>query len=104
MDTWIVPITGGETVRLLPNASGLSFIGPHQVMYSEFKTGLHLGIVTSLDDRSQHREIYLPDHERGMAHFSYLSPDRKSVLVVEMDRTANFQRCRLVPFDGSSPG
>jgi DNA-binding winged helix-turn-helix (wHTH) protein len=104
LDTWIVPITGGETVKLLPNASGLSFIGPHQVMYSEFKTGLHLGIVTSLDDRSQHREIYLPDHERGMAHFSYLSPDRKSVLVVEMDRTANFQRCRLLPFDGTSPG
>jgi DNA-binding winged helix-turn-helix (wHTH) protein/Tol biopolymer transport system component len=104
LDTRIVPITGGESVRLLPNASGLTFIGAHQTMYSEFKTGLHLGIVTSLDDRSQHREIYLPAHERGMAHFSYLSPDRKSVLVVEMDRTANFQRCRLVPFDGSSPG
>lgn len=104
LDTWIVPITGGEPVKLLPNASGLSFIGPHQVMYSEFKTGLHLGIVTSLDDRSQHREIYLPDHERGMAHFSYLSPDRNSVLVVEMDRTGNFQRCRLVPFDGRSHG
>ena len=103
-DTWSVPITGGESVKLLPNASGLSFIGIHTVMYSEFKTGLHLGIVTSRDDRSQHREIYLPSHERGMAHFSYLSPDRKSVLVAEMDRTANFQRCRLVPFDGSSPG
>jgi eukaryotic-like serine/threonine-protein kinase len=103
-NTWTVPITGGEAVRLLPNASGLSFIGPHAVMYSEFKTGLHLGIVSSLDDRSQHREIYLPSHERGMAHYSYLSPDRKSVLVVEMDRTASFQRCRLVPFDGSSPG
>lgn len=102
-DTWIVPITGGEAMRLLPNASGLSFIGPHAVMYSEFKTGLHLGIVTSLDDRSQHREIYLPGHQRGMAHYSYLSPDRKSVLVVEMDRTANW-RCRLVPFDGSSSG
>jgi DNA-binding winged helix-turn-helix (wHTH) protein/Tol biopolymer transport system component len=103
-NTWIVPIAGGEAVRLLPNASALSFIGPHTVMYSEFKTGLHLGIVTSRDDRSQHREIYLPSHERAMAHYSYLSPDRKSVLVVEMDRTANWQRCRLVPFDGSSPG
>jgi DNA-binding winged helix-turn-helix (wHTH) protein/Tol biopolymer transport system component len=103
-NTWIVPITGGEAVRLLPNASALSFIGPHAVMYSEFKTGLHLGIVSSRDDRSQHREIYLPSHERAMAHYSYLSPDRKSVLVVEMDRTANWQRCRLVPFDGSSPG
>jgi eukaryotic-like serine/threonine-protein kinase len=102
-DTWIVPITGGESTRLLPNASGLSYIGSHAVMYSEFKTGLHLGLVSSLDDRSQHREIYLPDHERGMAHYSYLSPDRKAVLVVEMDRTANWQ-CRLVPFDGSSVG
>ncbi|HEY2464897.1 MAG TPA: winged helix-turn-helix domain-containing protein [Steroidobacteraceae bacterium] len=103
-DTWIVPINGGEAVKMLPNASGLSFIGAHEVLYSEFKTGMHLGIVTSLLDRSQHREIYLPSHERGMAHFSYLSPDRKSVLMVEMDRSANFQRCRLVPFDGSSPG
>jgi DNA-binding winged helix-turn-helix (wHTH) protein/Tol biopolymer transport system component len=103
-NTWIVPITGGDAVRLLPNASALSFIGPHTVMYSEFKTGLHLGIVSSRDDRSQHREIYLPSHERAMAHYSYLSPDRKSVLVVEMDRTANWQRCRLVPFDGSLPG
>jgi DNA-binding winged helix-turn-helix (wHTH) protein/Tol biopolymer transport system component len=102
-DTWTVPITGGEAVKVLPNASGLSFIGPHTVMYSEFKVGLHLGIVSSLDDRSQHREIYLPSHERGMAHYSYLSPDRKSVLIVEMDRTASWH-CRLVPFDGNSPG
>jgi DNA-binding winged helix-turn-helix (wHTH) protein/Tol biopolymer transport system component len=102
-DTWTVPITAGESTRLLPNASGLSYIGSHAVMYSEFKSGLHLGIVTSLDDRSQQREIYLPDHERGMAHYSYLSPDRKAVLIVEMDRTASW-RCRLVPFDGSSPG
>jgi eukaryotic-like serine/threonine-protein kinase len=39
-----------------------------------------------------------------MAHFSYASPDRRWILVVEMDSTAVFQRCRLVPFDGSSPG
>ncbi|HTT04539.1 MAG TPA: winged helix-turn-helix domain-containing protein [Steroidobacteraceae bacterium] len=103
-DTWVVPITGGAPVRLLPNASGLSFIGSDQVMYSEFQTGIHLGIVTSRDDRSGHRQIYLPEHERGMAHYSYLSPDRRTVLVVEMARTANFGRCRLVPFDGSSRG
>jgi DNA-binding winged helix-turn-helix (wHTH) protein/Tol biopolymer transport system component len=103
-DTWTVPITGGEPTRLLPNASGLTFIGPHEVMYSEFKTGIHLGIVTSRDDRSGHRDIYLPSHERAMAHYAHLSPDRKSVLVVEMGRSADWQRCRLVPFDGSSPG
>ena len=40
-----------------------------------------------------------------MAHYSYASPDRKSVLVVEMDQTHAFhQPCRLVPFDGSSAG
>jgi len=103
-ETWTVPITGGEPTRLLPNASGLTFVGPHEVMYSEFKTGIHLGIVASLDDRSQHREIYLPGHERAMAHFSYLSPDRHSVLVVEMGRNGDWQRCRLVPFDGSTQG
>lgn len=103
-DTWLVPITGGTPTRFLPNASGLSFIGPHEVMYSEFKTGLHLGVVTSMDDRSKHRDIYLPSHERGMAHFSYLSPDGKSVLVVEMGPTGAWGRCRLVPFDGHSAG
>ena len=40
-----------------------------------------------------------------MAHYAYASPDRKSVLVVEMDQTHAFhQPCRLVPFDGSSAG
>ncbi len=103
-DTWVVPITGGTPVRFLPNASGLSFIGPHEVMYSEFKSGIHLGVAVSMDDRSRHRDIYLPAHERGMAHFSYLSPDRKSVLVVEMGPTGKWGRCRLVPFDGHSAG
>ena len=38
-----------------------------------------------------------------MAHRSYLSPDRKQVLVVEMDQRS-WLPCRLAPFDGSSPG
>jgi DNA-binding winged helix-turn-helix (wHTH) protein/Tol biopolymer transport system component len=103
-DTWSVPITGGEPTRVLPNASGLSFIGPHEVIYSEFKAGIHLGVVTSLDDRSRRREIYLPRHERGMAHYARLSPDRSAVLIVEMDRAGNWARCRLVPFEGESQG
>jgi DNA-binding winged helix-turn-helix (wHTH) protein/Tol biopolymer transport system component len=103
-DTWTIPISGGEATPLLPNASGLNYLAPHEVMYSEFKSGLHLGIATSGDDRSHHRDVYLPGHERGMAHFSYLSPDHRSVLIVEMGPNAEWQRCRLVPFDGSSPG
>ena len=40
-----------------------------------------------------------------MAHYSYASPDGKSVLVVEMSGAHAFtQPCRLVPFDGSSAG
>lgn len=103
-DTWLVGVTGGEPTRLLGNASGLTYIGPHEVLYSEVKSGIHLGVVTSLDDRSHRREVYLPAHERGMAHYSYLSPDRQSVLIVEMTGAGEFQRCRLVPFAGGTPG
>lgn len=104
-DTWTVPVTGGQPTLLLPNASGLSYIGPHEVLYSEFQTGVHLGIATSQDDRARHRDIYLPGHVRGMAHYSYLSPDRRSVLVVEMNGAGEFGRCRLVPFgNGAGPG
>ena len=40
-----------------------------------------------------------------MAHYSYASPDRQWVLVVEMSGAHAFtQPCRLVPFDGSSAG
>jgi Tol biopolymer transport system component len=75
------------------------------VLFSEIKgTGLHMGIVTATASRSGQREIYFPEHERAMAHYSYLSPDRRWVLISEMDRTAAFQPCRLTPFDGSSPG
>ena len=104
-DTWSVPVLGGQPTKLLPNAFGLSWIADQLVMFSEIKgSGIHLGIVTSTESRAERREIYFPAHERAMAHFSHLSPDGKSVLIVEMDRTATWQPCRLVPFDGSSAG
>jgi Tol biopolymer transport system component len=104
-DTWTVPVLGGEPVRLLPNASGLTWIADHQVLFSEIKTGIHMGIVTATDSRAASREIYIDPDEHGMAHYSYLSPDRRSVLVVEMTGVHAFtQPCRLVPFDGSSAG
>jgi Tol biopolymer transport system component len=61
-----------------------------------------MGIVTALEDRSEYRKIYFPQHERAMAHYSYASPDRKWALVVEMDPA--WLPCRLVPLDGSSTG
>jgi DNA-binding winged helix-turn-helix (wHTH) protein/Tol biopolymer transport system component len=103
-NTLTVPTIGGLPTLLLGNTAGLTWIAPHQLLYSQIDSGIHMGIVTSTDDRSGQRAVYSPAHERGMAHYSYLSPDRRSVLVVEMDRTGNWRRCRVVPFDGSSAG
>jgi eukaryotic-like serine/threonine-protein kinase len=104
-DTWTVPVLGGHPVRLLPNASGLTWIADHRVLFSEIKTGLHMGIVTATDGRADSREIYIQPDEHAMAHYSYASPDRQWVLVVEMSGAHAFtQPCRLIPFDGSSAG
>ena len=102
-NTYEVPITGGEPRLMLPNASGLSWISPHQLLFSEIKSGMHMGLVTATETRGQERNLYLSPEELGMAHRSYLSPDKKMVVAVEM-RSPIWQRCRLLPFDGSSPG
>ncbi len=58
-DTWTVPVLGGQPVRLLPNASGLTWIADHRVLFSEIKTGLHMGIVTATDNRADvARDLY----------------------------------------------
>jgi DNA-binding winged helix-turn-helix (wHTH) protein/Tol biopolymer transport system component len=101
-DTYTVSSLGGESKLFLPNASGLSWLDQHRLLFSEIKTGLHMGIVTSREDRSEHREIYFPAEERRMAHYSYPSPDRKWILVAEMN--PQWQPCRLIPFSGASPG
>jgi eukaryotic-like serine/threonine-protein kinase len=105
-DTWTVPALGGKPTRFLPNASGLTWTSDQHILYSEIMggRGLHMGIVTSTESRAEEREIYFPPHERAMAHYSYASPDRKSALIVEMDRTATWQPCRLLPLDGTSQG
>ncbi|HXD20434.1 MAG TPA: protein kinase [Vicinamibacterales bacterium] len=106
-DTWTVPVLGGQPTRLLPNASGLTWMTDQRVLFSEIMTGttLHMGLVTATEGRAESREIYFPPHQSGMVHYSYASPDRQSVLVVEMDQTHTFnQPCRLLPFDGSSAG
>ena len=102
-DTFVVPLLGGEPRRMLPNAAGLTWIGPTTVLFSEIKTGAHMAIVTSEENRTQERDVYVPPHERGMGHRSYLSPDGKNVLVVEMNN-GGWLPCRAVPFDGSSSG
>jgi len=103
-DTWDVPVLGGQPRRWLPNASGLVWIDAANLLFSEIKQGMHMAIVTSQESRTASRDIYLPAHERGMAHRSYPSPDRQSVLLVEMNEAANFTPCRVVPMNGSSTG
>ncbi len=103
-DTWTVPSLGGTPSLLLPNASGLTWVGDRRVMFSEITSGLYMKIVTSDENRGGERDVYLPpDREIGMAHRSYLSPDRKWVLVVEMDNRG-WLPCRLTPFSGGSQG
>jgi serine/threonine protein kinase len=103
-DTWVVPVLGGEPRPWLPNASGLVWIGKSNLLFSEIKDGfLHMSSVTAEESRANPRDIYLPAHERAMAHRSYLSPDRKSVLIVEMNASSGFDPCRLVSFDGTAP-
>ena len=106
-DTWVVPVTGGvPPARLLPNAAGLAWIDERHVVFSEIQPGsmLHMGVVTATEARGDARSIYLPAHERAMAHYSYPSPDRKWLIVVEMNKTGHFDPCRVLPFDGSSIG
>ena len=99
---------GGEPTRLVARASGLSWIEPvpgqRRVMFSAIPgNGIHMGIFESTESRSELRTVYMPAGPNGMAHRSFLSPDHRSVLVVEMDLDS-WQPCRLVPFDGSSAG
>ena len=97
-----MPVFGGEPRLLLPNSSSLSWIqeGKH-LLFSEIKQGLHMAIVTSDEARGHSRDVYVPPGERSMAHHSFLSPDGKWVLVVEMDNQGWIGPCRVVPFDGS---
>ncbi len=102
-DTWVVPVLGGEPTKMLSNAEGLSWIDPHRLLFSETRSGYHMVLVTATESRTEQRDLYVPPHERGMAHRSYLSPDGKWVLLTEMDN-GGWLPCRLVPFDASSTG
>jgi Tol biopolymer transport system component len=102
-DTWTVPVLGGEPKLWLPNASGLRWTDPQHVLFSEIESGIHMRLVETTESRTDARIVYVPESIRGMAHRSYLSPDRKNVLVTEMDN-AGMIPCRLVPYDGSTSG
>lgn len=60
-----------------------------------------MAVVTTDEGRGDSRDVYAPAGERSMAHHSYLSPDGRWVLVVEMNSRGDLQQCRIVPFQGS---
>jgi serine/threonine protein kinase/Tol biopolymer transport system component len=100
-EIWEVPVLGGDPHLLLRNASSLTPIdGGKRLLFSEIKSGLHMGVVVTDKGRGQSRDVYLPAGERSMAHHSYLSPDGNWVLVVLMDSLGKLTQCRVVPFDG----
>jgi eukaryotic-like serine/threonine-protein kinase len=102
-DTWEVPVLGGEPRLMLRNASSLTWIeGGKRLLFSEMKSGIHMGIVTTDEGRGQSRDVYLPAGDRSMAHHSYLSPDGKFVLIAnQMNELGEVGQCRVVPFEGS---
>jgi len=101
-NTWVVPVLGGDSRQLLPNAAALTWTDPQHVMFSEIKSGTSMGIATSQESRGEERDIYFPV-AGGMAHRSWVSPNGKWVLISEMDKIG-WRPCRLVPFDGSTVG
>jgi DNA-binding winged helix-turn-helix (wHTH) protein/Tol biopolymer transport system component len=101
-NTYTVSSLGGAPQLLLANAAGLTWLDPHRILFSAVKAGIHMGIVTAREDRSESRPVYVPQSDRAMAHYSFASPDRKWALVAEMD--PDWQRCRIVPLDTRSQG
>jgi len=100
-DTWEVSALGGGPHLLLPNSSSLTWIEKgKRLLFSEMREGLHLVLVTTDEDRGNSRDVYVPPGKRSMAHHSYLSPDGRWVLVVEMDSEGDIVPCRVVPFQG----
>ena len=106
---WTVPIGGGKPQLLLPDVASLRWVDGNTLLFSAMSgnAGSLRGMVVATSDanRTHERVVYAPAGPLGMAHRSYVSPDRKWVLIAaEMERRPPWvwQPCRVVPFDGSS--
>lgn len=101
--TYAVPVFGGEPRLVLDNAAGLSQIGDDQVLFSRVRSGLHMGVVIGTLTNQHFRDVYFPEKEGAMVHYSFASPDRKAALLVEMDEQGSWGPCRIVSLDKSFP-
>jgi eukaryotic-like serine/threonine-protein kinase len=101
-DTWIVSVLGGKPRLWMPNAAALTWIDNERLLFSEIKQGQHMAIVTSTESRADSRDVYVPTGENAMAHRSYVSPDHKWILVVEMDERGSWTPCHVLPLENSS--
>ena len=102
--TYAVSVLGGESHLPLRNSAGLVWLEPQRLLFSEVRPGegIHMGVVTATPTRTGLKEIYFPAHDRGMAHYSFPSPDRRWALVVEMNGDGDWAPCRLISLDGQA--
>ncbi|MGH9411083.1 MAG: winged helix-turn-helix domain-containing protein [Vicinamibacterales bacterium] len=100
--TYAVSVLGGEPQLILANAAGLTWLDRDHLLFSQIKRGQHMGIVSAPRSRADLRELYFPPHERGMAHYSFASPDRTSAIVVEMGQNGGWLPCRLIALKGTA--
>jgi eukaryotic-like serine/threonine-protein kinase len=101
--TYAIPTSGGEARLLLSDSAGLSWLSRGQILFSQTRKGLHMGVFTGTATRQDLREIYFPAHERSMAHYSFASPNRESALVIEMNERGDWGRCRLISLTRRHP-
>src|SRR5262249_7613032 len=59
-DSWVVPVPGGTPRLMLPNASGLTWVGEQRVMFSEITKGMYMKVTTATESRSEERDVYRP--------------------------------------------
>ena len=87
------------------NEHGLASVTPiirSRVLFSRVDAGVHMSIVSSRENGTESRTVYAPPTPSAMAHRSFLSPDGKHVLVVEM-KAGGWGPCLLVPFESDTP-
>jgi len=110
-EVWAVPVFGRqEPRRLLANAEGLSrttekaadgSLQTRMLFSASTGTGITMKVVSTTESRADERTVHVQDGV--MDHFSYRSPDGSQLLLAQMGFNG-WEPCRLVPFDGSSPG